>query len=109
MARRLGKSLCNDFCDFVTGPGMPCSVRDYAKWMAEQDVEERNAPYFWSNFLLGLRDCGHEDAVFVMYRCADAFARAWRDERQVVEQVGDVFAVIVERIGVPKSAIREDD
>ena len=107
--RRLGKSLCKDFCDFVTGPGMPGNIRDYEAWMAEQDVEDRRAPYFWSNLLLCLRDCEHEDAAFVMYRCAEAFARAWRAERDVVTQVGEAVTVLFERIGVPASAIRNDE
>jgi len=109
MARRLGKSLCNDFCDFVVGPGMPCNMRDYEAWMRDEKVEDYGRPYFWPNFLLGLRDCGHEEAAFVMYRCADALARAWRDERNDLSQVGDAISILIERIGVPASSIRHDE
>ena len=107
--RRMTKTLAVEFCDLMTGPGMRDSLRDWRAWLEEEDVEGWSKEYFWSDFMLTIRDCNHDLVNFVMYKVACAFEREYRREREVMRSVEHVFRCVSERVGVPKTAIREDE
>ena len=104
--RRMTKTLANEFCDLVCGPGMRDSLREWRSWLEEQDVEGWSRDYFWPNFMYTIRDCGHDMVDFVMFKVACAFEREYRREREVMRSVEHVFRCLAERVGYPDHMVR---